>query len=115
MTHILFQEFYCECEDTGYTGAVCHTSLNFKSCMHYKFAHPESREAEDVFIDIDGSGPLAPFYVHCEFFPDGRNITNIRHRNEAPTDVDGGLITTPIDYHPITMDMMEAMINRSIS
>ena len=51
---MVLQEFYCECEDTGYTGAVCHTSLNFKSCMHYKFAHPDSREAEDVVIDIKG-------------------------------------------------------------
>lgn len=36
-------EFYCECENTGYTGAVCHTSLNFLSCVHYSYAHPESR------------------------------------------------------------------------
>ena len=36
-------EFYCECEGTGYTGAVCHTSLNFLSCVQYSHAHPESR------------------------------------------------------------------------
>ena len=36
-------EFYCECEGTGYTGAVCHTSLNFMSCVQYSHAHPDSR------------------------------------------------------------------------
>ena len=51
-------------------------------------AHPESQVAETT-IDIDGSGPLAPFNVKCEFFPDGRNITYVRHKNEAPTKVDG--------------------------
>ncbi|CAB4061393.1 Neurexin-4 [Lepeophtheirus salmonis] len=47
---------------TGYTGAVCHISLNFKSCVDYKNDHPESRYA-DTIIDIDSSGPLPPFEV----------------------------------------------------
>ena len=109
------QEFYCECEDTGYTGAVCHTSLNFYSCVHYLAAHPESQVAETT-IDIDGSGPLAPFDVKCEFFPDGRNITYVRHKNEAPTKVDGfqdhGSYAQEIFYET-TVDNMEALINRS--
>ena len=45
-----------------YTGAVCHTSLNFMSCVQYHNAHPDSQYAETT-IDIDGSGPLAPFQV----------------------------------------------------
>ena len=57
---------------------MCHTSLNFYSCVHYLAAHPESRYAETT-IDIDGSGPLGPFNVRCEFFPDGRNITYVDH------------------------------------
>ncbi len=109
------REFYCECEGTGYTGAVCHTSLNFKSCVHYKNVHPESRYAETV-IDVDGSGPLAPFPVRCEFFPDGRNITYIGHANEEATKVDGfeekGSYRQVIHYDT-SMDIMEAMINRS--
>jgi hypothetical protein len=39
----------------SYTGAVCHTSLNFMSCVQYKNAHPDSQYAETI-IDIDGSG-----------------------------------------------------------
>ena len=42
-------EFYCECEGTGYTGAVCHTSLNFLSCVQYSHAHPESRYVRFFF------------------------------------------------------------------
>ena len=109
------KEFYCECEGTGYTGAVCHTSLNFKSCVHYKNAHPESKYAETV-IDVDGSGPLAPFPVRCEFFPDGKNITYVGHSNEHNTKVDGfeerGSFKQTI-YYDASMEMMEAMINRS--
>ena len=111
-------EFYCECEGTGYTGAVCHTSLNFFSCVHYLAAHPESRYAETV-IDIDGSGPLEPFKVRCEFFPDGRNITYVEHSahiNGESTKVDGfeekGSFQQEILYDA-SMEMMEALINRS--
>ena len=110
-------EFYCECEGTGYTGAVCHTSLNFMSCVQYSHAHPESRYA-DTIIDIDGSGPLAPFPVRCEFFPDGRNITYVGHLNEEATKVDGfeekGSFSQVI-YYDATMEMMEALINRSVA
>ena len=37
------KDFFCECEDTGYTGAVCHTSLNWFSCVQFQNKHPESR------------------------------------------------------------------------
>jgi contactin associated protein-like 2 len=100
-----------------YTGAVCHTSLNFMSCVQYLNAHPESQYAETI-IDIDGSGPLAPFPVRCEFFPDGRNITYVGHLNEESTKVDGfeekGSFQQIIHYDA-TMEMMEALINRSVA
>ena len=100
-----------------YTGAVCHTSLNFMSCVQYKNAHPDSQYAETI-IDIDGSGPLAPFPVRCEFFPDGRNITYVGHLEEASTKVDGfedkGSFQQIIHYDA-TLEMMEALVNRSIA
>jgi contactin associated protein-like 2 len=96
---------------------VCHTSLNFLSCVQYHNSHPGSQYAETV-IDIDGSGPLSPFPVRCEFFPDGRNITYVGHANEEATKVDGfedkGSFQQTI-YYDATMEMMEALINRSIS
>ena len=48
----------------------------------------------ETIIDIDGSGPLAPFNVKCEFFPDGRNITYVGHQNEQATKVDGFDVST---------------------
>ena len=58
------------------------------SCVQYLNAHPESQYVETI-IDVDGSGPLAPFPVRCEFFPDKRNITYVGHANEESTKVDG--------------------------
>lgn len=66
--------------------------------------------------DVDGSGPLAPFNVRCEFFPDGRNITYVDHLNEEGTKVDGyegpGEFKQEIHYKDTTLEMMEALINR---
>merc|ERR1711899_254946 len=88
------------------------------SCVQYSHAHPDSRYADKVIIDIDGSGPLAPFPVRCEFFPDGRNITYVGHLNEEATKVDGfeekGSFSQVI-YYDATMEMMEALINRSVA
>ena len=87
------------------------------SCVQYLNAHPDSQYAETI-IDIDGSGPLAPFPVRCEFFPDGRNITYVGHLNEESTKVDGfedkGSFQQIIHYDA-TMEMMEALINRSVA
>ena len=109
------KDFFCECEDTGYTGAVCHTSLNWFSCVQFQNKHPESRYKETI-IDVDGSGPIQPVNVRCEFFPDGRNITYVDHDSLASTEVDGfdgkGEYKKVIQYYA-PYEMMEAMINRS--
>ena len=64
----------------GYAGAVCHTSLNWLSCIQFQNKHPLSRFTETI-IDVDGSGPIPPARVKCEFFPDGRNLTYVEHAN----------------------------------
>ncbi|XP_014245346.1 neurexin-4 isoform X1 [Cimex lectularius] len=106
-------EFICNCQDTGYTGAVCHTSLNPLSCGSYK----DSGEKASIKIDIDGSGPLAPFPVSCEY-SDGRIITIVHHSNEEDTPVDGfqppGSFSQDIIYDA-DMLQLEALTNRSIS
>ena len=57
--------------------------------------------------------------MRCEFFPDGRNITYVDHLNEEGTKVDGyegpGEFKQEIHYKDTTLEMMEALINRSIS
>merc|ERR1712038_1079555 len=109
------KDFYCECEDTGYTGAVCHTSLNWFSCVQFQNKHPDSRFKETV-IDIDGSGPIPPVAVKCRFFPDGRNLTYVEHDSLQPIKVDGfdekGSFLKTIKYFA-PYEVMEAMINRS--
>ncbi|XP_012235285.2 neurexin-4 isoform X1 [Linepithema humile] len=110
-------EFFCECANTGYAGAVCHTSLNPLSCEAYKNMNPVNQKAE-ITVDVDGSGPLKPFPVTCEFFTDDRVMTVLHHSNEQVTPVDGfeepGSFIQEINYDA-DFDQIEALLNRSIS
>ena len=36
-------DIHCECDGTGYTGALCHTSLNHRSCMDVSLRNPSLR------------------------------------------------------------------------
>ncbi|KAK4880883.1 hypothetical protein RN001_004202 [Aquatica leii] len=110
-------EFMCDCVDTGYGGSVCHESLNALSCQAYKNAHAVNEKAE-IKIDVDGSGPLAPFPVTCEFHSDGDVVTVVHHSNQQTTPVNGfsepGSFKKDIIYDA-DVDQIEALINRSIS
>ncbi|XP_062540681.1 neurexin-4 isoform X1 [Armigeres subalbatus] len=110
-------EFTCDCSGTGYAGAVCHTSLNPLSCQAYKNVNVvQSRTT--INIDVDGSGPLAPFPVTCEFYSDGRVITVLSHSSEHTTRVDGfaepGSFEQNIIYEA-DLPQIEALLNRSQS
>ncbi|XP_065089213.1 neurexin-4 isoform X1 [Ochlerotatus camptorhynchus] len=110
-------EFQCDCSGTGYAGAVCHTSLNPLSCQAYKNVNVvQSRTT--INIDVDGSGPLAPFPVTCEFYSDGRVITVLSHSSEHTTRVDGfsepGSFEQNIIYEA-DLPQIEALLNRSQS
>ncbi|XP_015588334.1 neurexin-4 isoform X2 [Cephus cinctus] len=108
-------EFFCDCGNTGYAGAVCHTSVNPLSCEAYKNMNSVNQKAE-IKIDVDGSGPLRPFPVTCEFYADSRVLTILRHSNEQPTPVDGfeepGSFIQDINYDA-DLDQIEALLNRS--
>ncbi|XP_072742598.1 neurexin-4 isoform X2 [Anoplolepis gracilipes] len=110
-------EFFCDCANTGYAGAVCHTSLNPLSCEAYKNMNAVNQRA-DIKVDVDGSGPLKPFPVTCEFFTNGRVMTVLRHSNENLTPVDGfeepGSFIQDIIYDA-DFDQIEALLNRSIN
>ncbi|CAL4184396.1 unnamed protein product, partial [Meganyctiphanes norvegica] len=109
------EEFNCECEGTGYTGAVCHTSINPVSCAHYGKMNPQTKRAE-VMIDVDSSGVLPPFPVTCEFFNDGTVYSYIGHKHEMTTTVDGfekrGSYVLNIDYNA-NPEQIEVFVNRS--
>uniref|UniRef100_A0A6B2EGY6 Putative neurexin iv n=1 Tax=Phlebotomus kandelakii TaxID=1109342 RepID=A0A6B2EGY6_9DIPT len=108
-------EFICDCQNTGYAGAVCHTSLNPLSCVAYKNVQSVQQRA-NINIDVDGSGPLKPFPVTCEFYSDGRVITVLSHDQEHSTTVDGyqepGSYRQEIFYEADLPEIV-ALLNRS--
>ncbi|XP_055376798.1 neurexin-4 isoform X1 [Condylostylus longicornis] len=108
-------EFICDCKNTGYAGAVCHTSKNPLSCQAYKNVQAVQQRV-NIDIDVDGSGPLKPFPVTCEFYTDGRVITTVGHSQDHTTTVDGfqepGLFEQSIIYDA-DLNQIEALLNRS--
>ncbi|XP_059490529.1 neurexin-4 isoform X2 [Neocloeon triangulifer] len=111
------KDFFCECADTGYSGAVCHTSLHSLSCAAFKEKNSVDQNSR-ISIDVDGSGPLDPFPVTCEFFADGRVLTLVGHQNQQPIRVDGfqepGSYSQDILYEADKYQI-EALMNRSLS
>ncbi|XP_049869625.1 neurexin-4 [Pectinophora gossypiella] len=111
------EEFSCNCQGTGYAGAVCHTSIHPLSCQAYKNVQAVSQSAE-IHIDVDGSGPLPAFPVTCEFYSDGRVITAVQHSVTANTVVDGyqepGSFKQDVEYDA-SRAQLEALLNRSDS
>ncbi|XP_053677139.1 neurexin-4 [Anopheles nili] len=108
-------EFTCDCAGTGYAGAVCHTPMNALSCQAFKNVH-DVKQRQRIEIDVDGSGPLAPFPVTCEFYSDGRVVTVLSHSSEHTTRVDGfaepGSFEQNIIYEA-DLPQIEALLNRS--
>ncbi|XP_016966084.1 neurexin-4 isoform X2 [Drosophila biarmipes] len=117
LCHQNSREFFCDCAHTGYAGAVCHTSNNPLSCLALKnVQHVQQRV--NLNLDVDGSGPLEPFPVTCEFYSDGRVITTLSHSQEHTTTVDGfqepGSFEQSIMYDA-NQQQIEALLNRSHS
>ncbi|KAM8839460.1 contactin-associated protein-like 2 [Synchiropus picturatus] len=59
--------FTCNCSDTGYTGATCHSSEFQQSCEDYKHL---GKTSGSYWIDPDGSGSIQPFKVNCDMMED---------------------------------------------
>ncbi|VDD79184.1 unnamed protein product [Mesocestoides corti] len=53
--------FFCDCTNTGYSGAVCHQSEFFTSCSEVGLFYGQMSPQLRVTIDLDGSGVLDPF------------------------------------------------------
>jgi hypothetical protein len=91
------------------------TALNPLSCQAYKNVQSVSQKAL-IKIDVDGSGPLDPFEVTCEFLSDGRVLTVLGHSSEHSTVVDSfqepGSYDQTIEYNA-KMPQIEALLNRS--
>ncbi|CAG7823734.1 unnamed protein product [Allacma fusca] len=112
------EEFECDCDATGYTGSVCHTSLHPVSCQSHRNLHG-SNQRTNIKIDPDGSGPLESFYVSCQYYQNGATETIIHHKHDSgPTTVNGydkpGSFIQEISYDG-SLTQIEGVLNRSSS
>ena len=89
--------------------------MNPLSCQAYKNVQSVNQKA-NIKIDVDGSGPLKPFPVTCEFLSDGRVLTVLGHSSEHSTVVDSfqepGSFEQNIIYDA-DLPQIEALLNRS--
>ncbi|XP_060227590.1 contactin-associated protein like 5-1-like isoform X2 [Meriones unguiculatus] len=104
--------FYCNCSDTGYTGATCHDSIYEQSCEVYRH---RVNTAGFFYVDSDGSGPLAPLQVYCNITEDKIWMT-VQHSNTELTRVQGSNPEKPyvmtLKYGG-TMEQLVALIDGS--
>uniref|UniRef100_A0A3B3WQR7 Contactin associated protein like 3 n=1 Tax=Poecilia mexicana TaxID=48701 RepID=A0A3B3WQR7_9TELE len=75
--------FHCNCSDSGYSGATCHSSAYEQSCEAYKHSGNTSGY---FYIDVDGSGPIKPQLVYCNM-TDENTWMVLQHNNTELTKV----------------------------
>lgn len=109
--------FACDCGDSGYLGAVCHVARHPYSCTAFMNDNPGTKR-EDIKIDVDGSGPLEPFWVSCIQTGDNIIETVVHHQNEAAQKVEGfshpGSYIQDISYDA-PLEQIVHLVNRSIN
>ncbi|KAF7660189.1 hypothetical protein LDENG_00286440 [Lucifuga dentata] len=75
--------FHCNCSDSGYSGATCHSSVYQQSCEAYKH---NGNTSGHFYIDVDGSGPIRPQLVYCNMTEENTWMV-IQHNNTELTRV----------------------------
>ncbi|XP_047446581.1 contactin-associated protein-like 4 isoform X2 [Mugil cephalus] len=75
--------FHCNCSDSGYSGATCHSSAYESSCEAYKH---NGNTSGHFYIDVDGSGPIKPQLVYCNMTEENTWMM-IQHNNTELTRV----------------------------
>uniref|UniRef100_A0A673K6Y0 Contactin-associated protein-like 5 n=1 Tax=Sinocyclocheilus rhinocerous TaxID=307959 RepID=A0A673K6Y0_9TELE len=86
-----WDQFYCDCSGTGYTGAPCHNSIYERSCEAFRKTGSQS----SVFtIDLDGSGPLEHTQVNCTMAED-KVWTVVGHDHMRIIDIRGSTPRSP--------------------
>ncbi|XP_015490502.1 contactin-associated protein-like 5 [Parus major] len=102
--------FYCDCNNTGYTGATCHNSVYEQSCEAYRH---QGKTSGFFYIDSDGSGPLGPLRVFCNITED-KIWTAVQHNSTGLTRVQGAGPENPytmsFNYNS-SAEQLEAVIN----
>uniref|UniRef100_UPI0037E743DA contactin-associated protein-like 4 n=1 Tax=Semicossyphus pulcher TaxID=241346 RepID=UPI0037E743DA len=75
--------FHCNCSNSGYRGATCHSSTYEQSCEAYKH---KGNTSGHFYIDVDGSGPIKPQLIYCNMTEDTAWMV-IQHNNTELTRV----------------------------
>ncbi|XP_069009157.1 contactin-associated protein-like 4 [Embiotoca jacksoni] len=73
--------FHCNCSNSGYRGATCHSSTYEQSCEAYKH---KGNTSGHYYIDVDGSGPIKPQLIYCNMTEDQTWMV-IQHNNTELT------------------------------
>ncbi|XP_037653106.1 contactin-associated protein-like 3 [Choloepus didactylus] len=103
--------FSCDCADTGYVGATCHSSLYKQSCEAYKH---KGNSSGLYYIDSDGSGPLGPSLVYCNMTD--TTWTSIQHNGSHLTRVKSSNGENPhatFFKYTASLDQLQAIINHA--
>nr|DBA19595.1 TPA: hypothetical protein GDO54_015400 [Pyxicephalus adspersus] len=104
--------FHCDCGDTGYADATCHSSLYEQSCEAYKH---KGYPSDYYYIDSDGSGPLGPVRVYCNLTEE-KIWTIIQHNISDLPSVRGTVFGKPYSMtfnYGASAEQMESLINNA--
>ncbi|KAF7655233.1 hypothetical protein LDENG_00059110, partial [Lucifuga dentata] len=104
--------FHCNCSNSGYRGATCHSSIHEQSCEAYKH---KGNTSGHYYIDVDGSGPIKPQLIYCNMTED-RTWMVIQHNNtertRVPSSPEEKQHSAHFDYSS-TEEQLSAIISQS--
>ncbi|XP_068093802.1 contactin-associated protein-like 4 isoform X2 [Hyperolius riggenbachi] len=106
-----WNDFYCNCSDTGYRGATCHYPIYEQSCEAYKH---KGNASGFFYVDSDGSGPVEPFMVYCNMTDTA--ISVLHHSNADLNKVKSSNRENPHTMnfrYSADMEQLQATINNS--
>ncbi|KAM7013137.1 contactin-associated protein-like 4 [Tautogolabrus adspersus] len=105
--------FHCNCSNSGYRGATCHSSTYEQSCEAYKH---KGNTSGPYYIDVDGSGPIKPQLIYCNMTEDTAWMV-IQHNNTEVTRVHSSperiLHSAHFDY-AAEEEQLAAIISQSV-
>uniref|UniRef100_A0A1A8LCZ9 Contactin associated protein-like 5a n=1 Tax=Nothobranchius pienaari TaxID=704102 RepID=A0A1A8LCZ9_9TELE len=87
--------FHCNCSNSGYRGATCHSSKYEQNCEMYKH---KGNASGHYYVDVDGSGPIKPQLVYCNMTEDKTWVV-IQHNNTELTSVQASADRNQLSAH----------------